>query len=307
MRLLFAGTPEPAAEVLQRLLTRDVEWVGVLTRPDAPAGRGRQQHRCAVAKVADAAGIDVWQPRSLRDPASEAWIAEKKPDAVVVVAYGLMIPAHLLNLPRYGWLNVHFSLLPTWRGAAPVQRAIEAGDEVTGVSVFQIEEGLDTGPVYGQATEVIAEDDTTGTLLSRLCVSGAELVAEVVAALGRGDARSQEQDHSLATWAGRITVDESRINWRAPALAIARKIRALSPAPRAWTTIADTRVKFSSSVDVCRDRTCEPGHIRVQRSDVFVGTGSTDIRLGTVQPAGKASMPAADWIRGVRVEPLEFQ
>ncbi|NBO46500.1 MAG: methionyl-tRNA formyltransferase [Actinobacteria bacterium] len=307
MRALFAGTPEPAAEVFRRLLAHDCEWVGVLTKPDAPAGRGRRAKRCAVAQEADAAGIEVWQPQSLRNPAAEAWLSDKRPDVVIVVAYGLMIPVHLLHLPRHGWLNLHFSLLPAWRGAAPVQHAIEAGDEVTGVSVFQIEEGLDTGPIFGQATEAIRSDDTAGSLFERLCASGAELMAEVMTGLTQGTLAGLPQDHASATWAGRITTEHARLDWRSPALAISRKVRAMSPSPTAWTTIAEQRLKLTSAVDVCADRTCEPGQIRVDRSGVYVGTGSTDVRLGMVQPAGKASMMATDWVRGVRIEPMELR
>jgi len=300
MRILFAGTPAPAADVLSRLLAQGIQVQAVLARPDAPAGRGRSLHRCEVAHVADRAGIEVYQPVSLRGPQTQGWLAAQQPDVVLVVAYGLMVPSHLLDLPRLGWLNLHFSLLPAWRGAAPVQRALEAGDEITGATVFRIEQGLDTGPVYGQVTCDIDPGDNAGSLLARLCDSGSDLLAAVLQALDTDGLTPQSQDHAAATWAGRVSTDEARIDWRAPALAVNRRVRAFTPHPGAWTTLGGHRVKLSGIPKVMEQGTLAPGRVHTDRGQVLVGTGSVDLLLDLVQPAGKPAMAAADWARGLR-------
>lgn len=300
MRILFAGTPAPAADVLMRLISGGTEVRAVLTRPDAPAGRGRRSNRCEVAQTADRAGIEVYQPTSLRGPQAQAWLTACKPDVVLVVAYGLMVPSHLLDVPRHGWLNLHFSLLPAWRGAAPVQRALEAGDEITGATVFRIEAGLDTGPVYGQVTQEISPRDNAGSLLARLCESGADLLVEVLQSLDSEGLTPLPQDHAAATWAGRVSTDEARIDWRAPALAVNRKVRAFTPHPGAWTMLGEHRVKLSGVPQLQSHSTLDPGHVRVDRGEVRVGTGSVDLLLDRVQPAGKPAMAATDWARGLR-------
>lgn len=306
LRILFAGTPGPAAQVLTRLLAAGVDVTGVLTRADAVGGRGQRARRCEVAVAATQAGLDVFQPTSLRGPQVQAWVHASQADAVVVVAYGLMIPAHLLSIPRHGWLNLHFSLLPAWRGAAPVQRAIQAGDEITGATVFRIEEGLDTGPVLGHVTQPIAPADNAGTLLAALCTSGSDLLLHVLAGLDAGTLTAQPQQHERATWAPRVTSAEARINWQAPALVISRHIRAFTPAPGAWTMVGDARIKIAGVPSIQPDSTLLPGQCRVSSTTVLVGTGSVDLALDVVQPAGKAVMRAADWARGLRSETPVF-
>ena len=194
----------------------------------------------------------------------------------------------------------HFSLLPAWRGAAPVQRALEAGDEITGATVFRIEQGLDTGPVYGQVTCDISPTDNAGSLLSRLCDSGSDLLMAVLQSLNTEELAPLPQDDSVATWAGRVSTDEARIDWNAPALAVNRKVRAFTPHPGAWTTLGETRVKLSGILQVMHERTLDPGHLRIERGQVLAGTGSVDLLLDVVQSAGKPAMAAADWARGLR-------
>jgi methionyl-tRNA formyltransferase len=305
MRLLFAGTPEVAVPSLQALLESRHEVIAVLTRPDAPTGRGRRLASSPVAAVAEAAGIEVLKPARPRDPEFLARLAEISPDCAPIVAYGGLIPKAALDLPKRGWVNLHFSLLPAWRGAAPVQHAVLAGDELTGACTFRLEEGLDTGPVYGRLTEPIHPTDTSGDLLARLAESGARLLVATLDGIEDGALRAEPQPAEGVSLAPKLTVDDAQIDWSAPALRVDRLVRACTPAPGAWTTFQGERLKVRPvRLDPETDR-FGPGEIDAGRDAVRVGTGSHAVRLGEVQPQGKRAMPAADWARGVRIEPGE--
>lgn len=308
MRLLFAGTPRAAVPSLRRLLASHHEVVAVLTRPDAPGGRGRRMARSPVAAAADDAGVPVLQPVGLGDPESTvlSTIVELGVDLCPVVAYGALIPAPLLASPEHGWVNLHFSLLPAWRGAAPVQHAIWHGDDLTGATTFRLDEGMDTGPVYGTMTEPIRPRDTAGELLDRLAESGADLLLATVAGLASGDLVAVPQNNDGASLAPKISATDARIRWELPAVAVDRQVRACTPAPGAWTTLRDIRVKIAPVIPHADTVAPGPGQlIEAGRDTWLVGTGSGVVRLTDVQPAGKRSMPAADWLRGLRPTPGE--
>ena len=302
MRVLFAGTPGVAVPSLQAVLASRHSVVAVLTRPDAPAGRGRKLSASPVAAVAEEAGIEVLKPARPRDPEFLSRLAELSPDCVPIVAYGGLIPRAALDVPAHGWVNLHFSLLPAWRGAAPVQHAVLAGDDVTGACTFQLEEGLDTGPVYGRLTEAIKPTDTSGDLLTRLAESGARLLVATLDGIEDGTVVAEPQPSDGVSLAPKLTVDDARIDWTAPALRVDRLVRACTPAPGAWTTFRDERLKVLPLQLDQSGPVLEPGVAEVARNGVRVGTGSHPVLLGSVQPQGKRAMPAADWARGVRPE-----
>lgn len=299
MRLVFAGTPETALPSLDALLASDHEVVAVVTRPDAPAGRGRHLVASPVAERAAAAGVEVLKPAKARDPEFLARLTEIAPDCCPVVAYGALLPPAALGIPRHGWVNLHFSLLPAWRGAAPVQRAILHGDDVTGAATFQIEEGLDTGPVYGILTEPIRPDDTSGALLGRLAVAGATLLLDTMNGIEAGVLEPRPQPAEGVSHAAKLTPEDARVPWDAPAHHVDRLIRACTPAPGAWTTFRDTRVKLGPVRPAAGAEKLDPGEIRPGKKEVRVGTATHPVVLGEVQPQGKRRMAAADWIRGI--------
>ncbi|MBS2965505.1 methionyl-tRNA formyltransferase [Actinocrinis puniceicyclus] len=302
MRVLFAGTPQTAVPSLEALLGSRHEVAAVLTRPDAPTGRGRRTEPSAVHRVAHEAGLEVLTPARPRDPQFLARLAEVAPDACPVVAYGGLIPPAALDVPKYGWINLHFSLLPAWRGAAPVQHAILAGDEITGACTFRLEEGLDTGPVFGTVTEEIGRTDTSGDLLARLAVHGARLLVATLDGIEEGRAVAVPQPADGVSHAPKLTSEDARIDWKSPALRIGRQIRACTPAPGAWTTLAGERVKIFPVTPVPGVTDTEPGAIIADRRGLQVGTGSGHtVRLGDVQAQGKRRMSAADWARGLRL------
>ncbi|SEE79067.1 methionyl-tRNA formyltransferase [Jiangella alba] len=305
MRVLFAGTPEVAVPSLRAVLGSRHEVVAVLTRPDAPAGRGRRLTPSPVAEVAAEAGVEVLKPGRPRDPEFLDRLGELAPDCAPIVAYGGLIPPAALEVPKHGWVNLHFSLLPAWRGAAPVQHAVLAGDDITGACTFQLEEGLDTGPVYGLVTEEIRPTDTSGDLLHRLSLSGADLLVRTLDGIDDGSLRPQPQPSDGVSLAPKLTVDDARVDWSTPALRVDRVVRGCTPAPGAWTTFRGERLKLRP-VQLERGRDgLAPGEVVVEKSGVRVGTGSHAVVLGEVQPQGKKAMPAADWARGVRPEPGE--
>ena len=303
MRLLFAGTPTVALPALDAILRSEHEVVAVLTRPDAPAGRGRRTAASPVRERAESAGIPVLTPASLRDPEVHRRIVELDVDCAPVVAYGGLVPASLLDVPRHGWVNLHFSLLPAWRGAAPVQHALLHGDEVTGATTFRLVVGLDTGPVFGTLTETIRAQDTSGLLLERLASAGAGLLLATLDGLEAGELVAVPQATDDVSLAPRLTTDDGRVRWEHPALAVDRRIRACTPAPGAWTSLpGGSRLKLSA-VRLRPDADhLDPGQIEVTRASVLVGTGSHAVQLTDVAPAGKRSMPASDWARGARLE-----
>ena len=300
MRLVFAGTPSVAVPTLQRLLdTPQHEVVAVVTRPDRPAGRGRQLAQSPVKQLAEAAGLEVLSPARPGDQDFLDRLAAIAPDCCPVVAYGALVPRAALDVPRHGWVNLHFSLLPAWRGAAPVQHAILAGDEITGATTFQLEEGLDTGPVYGVLTTEIATRDTAGDVLDRLAVTGADLMVATLDGIEDGSLRAQPQPSDGVSLAPKLTVDDARVSWTDPALRVDRLVRACTPAPGAWSTLRGKRVKLGPVLPVPEAEPLAPGELAVSRDTVHVGTGSHAVRLGEVRPEGRGPMPAADWMRGL--------
>ena len=304
MRLVFAGTPEPAAVALQRLLASEHEVVAVLTRPDARKGRGRTLHPSPVKALALEHGIEVLTPETLAgDSTMRHRLRELSPDAVPVVAYGNLIPADMLDIPAHGWVNLHFSLLPAWRGAAPVQAAIANGDEVTGATTFRIDEGLDTGDILGKLETGIGQTETSGELLERLADTGAGLLAATMDALEAGTATPIPQPQE-GTYAHKITPADARVDWAQPASVIDRGIRAHTPAPGAWTMRGEERFKLGPITPTDGD-TLAPGQAWFGKNEVLVGTADSDVRLGTIQPPGKKMMNAADWARGLNPEAKE--
>ncbi|MFG1758923.1 methionyl-tRNA formyltransferase [Micromonospora echinofusca] len=301
MRVIFAGTPAVAVPALAAVAASRHELVAVVTRPDAPAGRGRGLVRSPVGAWADEHGIEVLTPARPREPEFQDRLRELAPDCVPVVAYGALVPPAALEIPRHGWINLHFSLLPAWRGAAPVQHAVLHGDELTGASVFQLEEGLDTGPVYGTLTDEIRPADTSGDLLERLAHSGAGLLVAVLDAIDDGTARAEPQPADGVSLAPKLTVEDARVRWSEPAFAVDRRVRACTPAPGPWTTFRGERVKLGPVTPVPDGPELKPGELLVEKSRVLAGTATTPVRLGEVRAAGKRAMPATDWARGVRV------
>lgn len=302
MRLVFAGTPEPAVPSLRQLIESSRhEVVAVVTRPDAVAGRGRKVTRSPVGRLADEHGIAVLTPNKPSEPEFVARLTELAPDCCPVVAYGALLPQRVLDIPRHGWVNLHFSLLPAWRGAAPVQAAILAGDEITGASTFQIEAGLDTGPVFGVVTEKIGVTDTAGTLLGRLAETGARLLESTLDGIEDGTVQAVPQATDGVSYAPKIDSDAGHVRWDQPALAVGRRIRAVTPAPGAWTEVDGKRLKLGPVELV--EESLPTRSIEIRKSGVYIGTATTAVRLDQVQPQGKRMMPALDWARGARLDP----
>ena len=297
MRVLFAGTPAVAVPSLDALVGAGFDVVAVLTRPDAPVGRKRVLTPSPVAQRAAELGIEVIHAARV-NAETTARISAIQPDVAAIVAYGGLIPPAALGIPRYGWVNLHFSLLPAWRGAAPVQRSVIAGDDVTGAVTFRLEEGLDTGPVFGTLTEAVKPQDTAGDLLERLSHSGAVLLAQTLSAIQAGKASPQPQTGEVSL-APKLTLEDGHLNWSHPALAIGRQARGVTPEPGAWTLLDGQRVKLEP-VRLRPDVSgLAPGSVALQGKAVLVGTGSHAVELTRIQPAGKKMMAAADWARGI--------
>jgi methionyl-tRNA formyltransferase len=310
VRLVFAGTPAIALPSLDAIAASRHELLAVLTRPDAPAGRGRQTARSAVARWADAAGVPVLQPVKPSQAEFLQTLADLAPDCCPVVAYGALVPKSVLDVPRHGWVNLHFSLLPAWRGAAPVQRAIMAGDEVTGASTFRLEQGLDTGPLFGVLTEAIRPTDTAGDLLERLSSAGAGLLLATLDGIEDGALEPVPQPADGVSLAPKVTVEEARIEWSQPPHVVDRRIRGCTPAPGAWTTFRGERIKIGPlrelrSWALVGDLAQARHGLHVDRDRVTYGTERHELVLGDVQPQGKRMMPATDWARGARITPGE--
>jgi methionyl-tRNA formyltransferase len=308
VRLLFAGTPEPAVPALRALLGSDRhDVVAVLTRPDAPAGRGRTLTRSPVGRLADAAGIPVLTPPKPSDPEFLDRLRELAPGCCPVVAYGALVPRTALAVPVHGWVNLHFSLLPAWRGAAPVQAAVRHGDDITGATTFQLEPGLDTGPTFGVVTEPINPTDTAGTLLDRLATSGAALLLATMDGIADGSLVARPQPVDGVSHAPKVTVADAEVDWTEPATAVDRMVRSVTPEPGAWTTFRGTRLGLGPVDPAVPDPPeLKPGRLHVEKRRVLVGTAAGAVRLGDVRPVGKRAMPAPDWARGVRIEPGEL-
>jgi methionyl-tRNA formyltransferase len=304
MRLVFAGTPQAAVPALDALLKSRHEVAAVVTRPDAPAGRGLHLEPSPVAQRAAEAGVEVLKPARPRDPEFTDRLRQIAPDIVPITAYGALIPQSVLDIPAQGWVNLHFSLLPAWRGAAPVQHAILHGDDITGATTFRLVKELDAGPVFGVVTEPIRPRDTAGDLLGRLAVSGADLLVATLDGIGSGQLEARPQPAEGVSLAPKITAGDARVRWDQPAIAVDRQIRACTPGPGAWTMLGEARLKLwpvdPAPEDAPAAGPLAPGEVRILRSAVLVGTGTTPVGLGDVQPPGKRRMRAADWARGLR-------
>jgi methionyl-tRNA formyltransferase len=303
MRLVFAGTPGAAVSSLDALLASDHDVAAVVTRPDAPAGRGLHVAPSPVAERAAAAGLEVLKPARPRDPEFLDRLRQIAPDCCPVTAYGALIPQQALDIPEHGWVNLHFSLLPAWRGAAPVQHALLHGDDITGATTFQIVAALDAGPVYGVVTEQVRPSDTAGDLLARLAESGARLLVATIDGIESGELSARPQPDEGISLAPKISPDDARVRWDEPAAAVSRRVRACTPAPGAWTVLHGARIKLWPFAGFAGDPDVRPGpgQLRVLGGEVLVGTGTQPVRLGDVQPHGKRRMPAADWARGLRL------
>jgi len=313
MRLVFAGTPQAAVPALDALLASQHEVAAVVTRPDAAAGRGLHQAPSPVAERAAGAGVEVLKPARVRDEEFLSRLRAIAPDCCPVTAYGALLPQIALDIPKHGWVNLHFSLLPAWRGAAPVQHAILHGDDLTGASTFQIVRELDAGPVYGVLTEPIKPRDTAGDLLGRLAGSGAGLLVATLDGIESGQLEARPQPAEGVSLAPKITIEDARVRWDEPALAVDRRIRACTPSPGAWTMLGEARIKLwplaappaaGGSADTGGPAEVggplAPGELRVLRKSVLAGTATGPVELGDVQPPGKRRMRAADWARGLR-------
>ena len=304
MRLVFAGTPQAAVPTLDALLKSGHEVAAVVTRPDAPAGRGLRLGPSPVAERAAAAGVEVLKPGRPRDPDFLDRLRAIGPDCCPVTAYGALIPQAALDIPRHGWVNLHFSLLPAWRGAAPVQHAILHGDEMTGATTFRLVRELDAGPVFGMVTEPIRPRDTAGELLARLAESGAGLLVATLDGIESGQLEARPQPADGVSLAPKVTAADARVRWDHPATAVDRQIRACTPNPGAWTELDGARIKLGPLAGVPArvepPGPLAPGELRVLRSAVLAGTATTPVELGEVQAPGKRRMLAVDWARGLR-------
>ena len=299
MRIVFGGTPDVAIPSLDALAESRHELAAVLTRPDAPSGRGKRLTASPVARRAAELGLEVLKPQRPRDEEFVNRLIELAPDSCPVVAYGALLPQRVLDIPRHGWVNLHFSLLPAWRGAAPVQHAILSGDQVTGATTFRIVLELDAGPIFATVTEAIGPDDTAGDLLHRLSLSGARLLVDTLDGIEAGTLTPTPQPETDAqvSYASKINVEDAEMDWSQPAEVVDRLIRACFPAPGAWTTFEGDRFKINSAQ--ISGKVLSAGALEITKRSVHVGTGTRALELGEVQAQGKKPMAAADWARGV--------
>jgi methionyl-tRNA formyltransferase len=299
VQIAVAATPEVALPTLEALLESEHDLVSVITQPDRPAGRGLALKESRVAIWAKERGITVRKPVDQE----ELKLAVADVDLVITIGFGVIIKEEVLNLPKHGFINLHFSLLPKWRGAAPVQRAIEAGDQTTGVTVFKLDKGMDTGPIYRQKEIAMPVKATTSSLLQDLAAIGGPVVLNAIIAIQANEAPVAQSENG-ASRAEKLSKDEGRIDWQLPAAKIERKIRAFYPAPGAWTTFRDEAIKIESTV-TSEAKFGQPGEILIEGKDLFVSTSEGSIKIFSVKPAGKASMPAANWVNGARIEQHE--
>jgi methionyl-tRNA formyltransferase len=299
VRIVFGGTPDVAIPSLDALADSRHELLAVVTRPDAPSGRGKKLTASPVAQRAADLGLEVLKPQRPRDEEFVSRLTEIAPECCPVVAYGALLPQRVLDIPRHGWVNLHFSLLPAWRGAAPVQHAILAGDQVTGATTFRIVLELDAGPIFATVTEPIRPDDTAGDVLHRLSLSGARLLVDTLDGIEDGTLTPtpQPESDSQVSYASKINAEDSQIDWTQPADVVERLIRACNPAPGAWTTFRGERFKINSAQ--LSDSELPPGALEITKRAVRVGTGSRALGLGEVQAQGKKPMAAPDWARGI--------
>jgi methionyl-tRNA formyltransferase len=299
VQIAVAATPEVALPTLEALLKSEHDLVSVITQPDRPAGRGLSLKESPVAIWAKDRGISVSKPVDQ----AELKLAVTDIDLVITIGFGVIIKEEILDLPKHGFINLHFSLLPKWRGAAPVQRSIEAGDQITGVTVFKLDKGMDTGPIYRQKEIAMPHQATTESLLQDLAVVGAPVVLDAITAIKANEA-PVIQSVDGASRADKLSKDEGRIDWQDASLNIERKIRAFYPAPGAWTTFREEVLKIESA-DVSDEKTGQPGEILLVGKELFVSTPEGSLQILKVKPAGKASMDAISWINGARIEQHE--
>ena len=301
MRLAVAATPEIAIAPLEKLLTSKHAIVRIFTQPDRPAGRGRRMQSSPVADWARHHQIELHQPESPDEMAAHLSDVE----CVITIGFGVLLPEKILTIPRRGFLNVHFSLLPRWRGAAPVQRSIEAGDQVTGVSVFALDKGMDTGPIYVQASINLQPQWNTGKAMEVLSSLGADALIEALTKIEDG-ILPIAQEESGATRARKLTHAEGKIDWQRPADEILRKVRAFTPHPGAWTMWREKVLKIEEAQIATEDSHLPPGSIHIEDGKVFVGTSHGELVLTLVRPAGKNSMEVHDWLNGARLKEGEL-
>jgi methionyl-tRNA formyltransferase len=297
VQIAVAATPEVALPTLEALLASGHDLVAVITQPDRPAGRGLTLKESPVAIWAKDRGITVRKPVDQ----AELKIAVTDIDLVITIGFGVIIKEEILNLPKHGFINLHFSLLPKWQGAAPVQRAIEAGDQTTGVTVFKLDKGMDTGPIYRQRKIAMPDEATTSSLLQDLAVIGAPVVLDAIIAIESDEIPLVQSEIGISR-AEKLSKDEGRIDWQLPSKKIERKIRAFYPAPGAWTTFRDETLKIESA-NARESKAGQPGQILLEGKELFVCTSEGSLQIFSVKPAGKASMPAMDWVNGARLEP----
>lgn len=309
VRLIFAGTPEFALPTLAALIDAECEVLGVYTQPDRPAGRGRKLQASPVKQLALEHGLRVYQPHSLkRDPEAVAELAALGADLMVVVAYGLLLPESVLAAPRLGCINVHASLLPRWRGAAPIQRALLAGDAESGVCIMRMEAGLDTGPVYHRLVTPIGPDDTGASLHDRLAALGAQALIEALPGILSGELHPEPQDERLVTYAQKLSKDEARIDWQRPAIEIERQIRAFNPWPVAETRLEGEVLRlWAAQAEPEAPVSAAPGCVlTTSKAGIEVASGAGRVRITRLQPAGKRPMAAADFLNGRRLDGVCF-
>ena len=297
MRLVFAGTPEFAERTLAALIEAGHELALVLTRPDRPSGRGQRIAESAVKRLASRSGIAIFQPTTLKDAAARARLAEARPDALVVAAYGMILPQEVLDLPPQGALNVHASLLPRWRGAAPIQRALLAGDSETGITIMRMDAGLDTGPMYARRAIPIGPRDDAGSLHDRLASLGAEMMLAVLAEIEAGTARLQAQPAEGASYAKKIEKSEAQLDWTRPAAELERAVRAFRPAPGAWSLLAGEPVKIWQAREGTGSG--EPRQLlEVGEAGITIACGRGSLVVHELQRAGGRRLSAAEYLRG---------
>jgi methionyl-tRNA formyltransferase len=299
VQIAVAATPEVAIPTLDLLLQSEYGLAAVITQPDRPSGRGRSMKESPVATWATANNVVLHKPNSQSELAELA----ANFDLIATIGFGMIIKESILELPKYGFINLHFSLLPRWRGAAPVQRAIEAGDAVTGVTVFKLDQGMDTGPIYRQSEFVLDSSATTQSLLSELADFGAPLVLETIAAIIAGES-ARVQPISGASRAEKLSKDEGRIDWKLSAEMIERKVRAFYPNPGTWTTFRGSTLKIES-VELSSHSPALPGEIIVVGKELYVSCGSGTIKVVSLKPAGKSTMSGSAWLNGAQVEPSD--
>jgi len=306
MRIGFAGTPQVAAQVLSHLVNTGQQVELVITKPDVPKGRGKVLAESEVSSYARAHGLNLIKPANLDSPDLIQLLHELELDLFIVVAYGNMIPAHLLDVTKFGWFNLHFSLLPRFRGAAPVQHTLLTGETQSGVTLFKIQAGMDDGPIHSQIQYNISDDDDAQTMLSNLAEIGTDLIDQALSEVINGKLVLRDQNHELATYASKLQSIHSKIDWHKSAMEIRNLVRATAAGPSAFSNLNDKELKIHR-VRLNSTKELMPGQIVKRARQILVGTGGGDLELLEVQPSGKQRMSAFDWFNGLRDNELTFK